>query len=113
MFCFFDSCSSYNHFLVLQSLRISKLGLIGFTGKKGVFTTAGGLKVVYLSGIELPDGSIIPQDHCFSEADIKSLVASVTNSGSKDFVGVDILLTSQWPKAVCTYGNAPVGLGLS
>lgn len=78
------------------------------TGRKGIFTTAGGLKVAYLSGIELEAGKNPVPDHCFSEADVKSLVSSVTNAGSKDFVGVDILLTSQWPKAVCTYGNAPV-----
>ncbi|XP_077969693.1 CWF19-like protein 1 isoform X1 [Styela clava] len=80
---------------------------ITYLGRKGVFTTSGGLKVVYLSGLESPSGSTPAPKHCFSEADIKSLVTSVTNAGSKNFVGVDLLLTSQWPKAVCTYGNAP------
>ncbi|XP_075459169.1 CWF19-like protein 1 isoform X4 [Ascaphus truei] len=43
--------------------------------------------------------------YCFTAKDIMSLKTSLTSNAK--FKGVDILLTSPWPKDVCNYGNAP------
>lgn len=65
-----------------------------YLGRKGVFTTASGLKIVYLSGKE---GEYADDCH-FSTDSINDLIAQVTSV--PDFRGVDILLTSQWPSGV-------------
>ncbi|KAM4747935.1 CWF19-like protein 1 [Rhinophrynus dorsalis] len=76
---------------------------ITYLGRKGLFTGASGLSIAYLSGIE--SSSEPAPAYCFTAKDVSSLKMSLT-SNSK-FKGVDILLTSHWPKDVWTYGNAP------
>lgn len=72
-------------------------------GRKGVFTGASGLQIAYVSGRE---GHQEPAPaHCFSPKDLSALVEPLVNS---KFKGVDILLTSQWPRGVWQYGNNPV-----
>ncbi|KAK0154510.1 CWF19-like protein 1 [Merluccius polli] len=43
--------------------------------------------------------------HCFTPKDLSALVAPLVNNSK--FRGVDILLTSQWPRGVWQYGNNP------
>lgn len=69
-----------------------------------MFTGASGLQIAYLGGIE--SSSDPAPAYCFTAKDITSLKMSLL-SNSK-FKGVDILLTSPWPKDVWNYGNPPV-----
>ncbi|XP_043926950.1 CWF19-like protein 1 isoform X1 [Protopterus annectens] len=77
---------------------------ITYLGRKGVFTGASGLQLAYLSGVESQQQPA--PAYCFTIKDVKSLMTPLV-SNSK-FRGVDILLTSQWPKGVWHYGNNPV-----
>lgn len=77
-----------------------------YLGKKGVFKTSSGLRVAYISGIESPSGSTPSPKHCFSQTDTKNLL-NLLKVDSSDYKGVDILLTSQWPKGVTNYANQP------
>ncbi|TNM91521.1 hypothetical protein fugu_019901 [Takifugu bimaculatus] len=43
--------------------------------------------------------------HCFTSEDLTALVVPLINNSK--FRGVDILLTSQWPRGVWQYGNNP------
>uniref|UniRef100_A0A182WWW8 Cwf19-like C-terminal domain-containing protein n=1 Tax=Anopheles quadriannulatus TaxID=34691 RepID=A0A182WWW8_ANOQN len=69
---------------------------LSYLGKRGVYTTSGGLKIAYLSGNAQETGS---NEWTYSKADAiavrDSCLASKANMG--DFRGIDILLTSQWP----------------
>ncbi|XP_001513071.2 CWF19-like protein 1 [Ornithorhynchus anatinus] len=76
---------------------------ITYLGRKGVFTGASGLQVAYLSGTE---SSAEPgPSYSFSAKDVTALKASLLSTSQ--FKGVDILLTSPWPKDVGNYGNSP------
>ncbi|KAK7896813.1 hypothetical protein WMY93_022138 [Mugilogobius chulae] len=76
---------------------------ITYLGRQGVFTGVSGLQIAYVSGREASQEPA--PSHCFTSKDLGSLVESLT-SNSK-FRGVDILLTSQWPKGVWHYGSIP------
>jgi len=78
-----------------------------YLGKKGLFIGASGLRIVYLSGSEAPSGSELCPKHCFSQDDVNALIISL-NATTKQYKGLDLLLTSTWPKGVTTHGNAPV-----
>uniref|UniRef100_A0A672NPX0 CWF19-like protein 1 n=1 Tax=Sinocyclocheilus grahami TaxID=75366 RepID=A0A672NPX0_SINGR len=73
-------------------------------GRRGIFTGASGLQIAYVSGREAQQEPA--PSHCFTSKDIIALAAPLL-SNSK-FRGVDILLTSQWPRGVWQYGNSPV-----
>lgn len=75
-------------------------------GHKGIFSGASGLKIAYLSGVE---SSVEPAAaHCFSAKDVSDLkMAWLSTSKCK---GVDILLTSPWPRGVETFGTSPVSV---
>uniref|UniRef100_A0A671MGQ4 CWF19-like protein 1 n=1 Tax=Sinocyclocheilus anshuiensis TaxID=1608454 RepID=A0A671MGQ4_9TELE len=77
---------------------------ITYLGRRGIFTGASGLQIAYVSGREAQHEPAL--SHCFTSKDITALVAPLL-SNSK-FRGVDILLTSQWPRGVWQYGNSPV-----
>ena len=68
---------------------------------------ASGLRIAYLSGCESPAASGSCPKHCFSQDDVNALIISL-NATSKQYKGVDLLLTSTWPKGVTAHGNAPV-----
>uniref|UniRef100_T1JGW9 Small ribosomal subunit protein uS17 n=1 Tax=Strigamia maritima TaxID=126957 RepID=T1JGW9_STRMM len=74
---------------------------IMYLGRKGVLTGPSKLKLMYLSGIE---GRKSSSNH-FTADDIKTLerLAEYENS----LKGVDILITSQWPKGVSKYVMPP------
>ncbi|KAK6487838.1 CWF19-like protein 1 [Huso huso] len=76
---------------------------ITYLGRKGVFTGASGLQIAYLSGREAQREPA--PAYCFSPKDVDSLTAPLVSSSK--FRGVDILLTSQWPRGVWQYGNNP------
>ncbi|XP_078697782.1 CWF19-like protein 1 [Branchiostoma floridae x Branchiostoma belcheri] len=75
---------------------------ITYLGRKGVFTGASGLQIVYLSGVE----GEAEEGCCFSKTDVTALCESLIN---KNFKGVDILLTSPWPRGVTNFGNSVEG----
>ncbi|KPP64614.1 CWF19-like protein 1-like [Scleropages formosus] len=76
---------------------------ITYLGRKGIFTGASGLQIAYISG---RGGHQEPAPaHCFTPKDVTSLVAPLVSNTK--FKGVDILLTSQWPRGVWQYGNNP------
>ncbi|XP_034529407.1 CWF19-like protein 1 [Notolabrus celidotus] len=76
---------------------------ITYLGRRGVFTGVSGLQIAYVSGQEAQQEPA--PAHCFTSKDLSALVAPLTSSSK--FRGVDILLTSQWPRGVWHYGNAP------
>ncbi|KAJ3612398.1 hypothetical protein NHX12_020674 [Muraenolepis orangiensis] len=76
---------------------------ITYLGRRGVFAGASGLQIAYVSGREALQEPA--PAHCFTPKDLSALVAPLV-SNSK-FRGVDILLTSQWPRGVWQYGNQP------
>ncbi|CAL1568360.1 unnamed protein product [Knipowitschia caucasica] len=76
---------------------------ITYLGRQGVFTGVSGLQIAYVSGREASQEPA--PSHCFTSKDLCSLVEPLTTNSK--FRGVDILLTSQWPKGVWTYGNTP------
>ena len=75
-------------------------------GQKGVYTGSTGLTLAYLSGKEgfssPGQGGLV---HFDSDA-AQALRAPLTSNTK--FCGVDVLLTSQWPKGVEKYGSPPV-----
>ncbi|XP_025025542.1 CWF19-like protein 1 isoform X2 [Python bivittatus] len=76
---------------------------ITYLGRKGVFCGASGLQIAYLSGVESTEDPALA--HCFSAKDVTDLKTSLQSISQ--FKGVDILLTSSWPKGVETFGNSP------
>ena len=74
------------------------------SGRRGVFTGVSGLQIAYVSGREAPQEPA--PAHCFTAKDLSALVAPLTSSSK--FRGVDILLTSQWPRGVWHFANNPV-----
>ncbi|XP_029453116.1 CWF19-like protein 1 isoform X2 [Rhinatrema bivittatum] len=76
---------------------------ITYLGRKGLFTGASGLQIAYLSGTEAQ--SEPAPAYSFTTKDTASLKSALASSSK--FKGVDILLTSPWPKDVWLYGNSP------
>ncbi|XP_042317504.1 CWF19-like protein 1 [Sceloporus undulatus] len=76
---------------------------ITYLGRKGIFSGASGLQIAYLSGTESRQEPA--PAHCFSAQDVADLKASLLSTSK--FRGVDILLTSPWPKGIETFGNDP------
>ena len=73
------------------------------SGEKGVYTGSTGLQAAYLSGVQ----GLTHTSTNFTAEDVQALQLPLV-SDSK-FKGVDILLTSQWPKGVEKYGSTVVG----
>lgn len=76
----------------------------GISGRRGLFTGVSGLQLAYVSGQEALHEPT--PAHCFTPEDLSTLVVPLVNNSK--FRGVDILLTSQWPRGVWRYGNNPV-----
>ncbi|XP_078276031.1 CWF19-like protein 1 isoform X1 [Rhinoraja longicauda] len=75
---------------------------ITYLGRKGVFTGASGLQIAYLSGTEARNEPA--PAFCFTAEVVATLKSSL--AASSKFKGVDLLLTSQWPRGVWQYGNS-------
>ncbi|XP_013396694.1 CWF19-like protein 1 isoform X2 [Lingula anatina] len=73
---------------------------ITYLGKKGVFSGSSGLQIAYLCGKE---GDESDASH-FSSEDLNSIRVPL-QTDSSNYKGVDILLTSQWPRGVEKYGS--------
>ncbi|XP_037093404.1 LOW QUALITY PROTEIN: CWF19-like protein 1 [Pollicipes pollicipes] len=67
-------------------------------GERGVFTSSGGASVAYLAP---PDGGEP------SQADVRALEQAVAASGA---AGLDLLLTTAWPRGVTRYAATPPGV---
>ncbi|XP_015281792.1 PREDICTED: CWF19-like protein 1, partial [Gekko japonicus] len=76
---------------------------ITYLGRKGVFSGASGLQIAYLSGVESLQEPA--PAHCFSSKDVADLRTSLLSTPK--FKGIDILLTSCWPRGVEKFGNSP------
>jgi len=78
-----------------------------YLGKQGSFTTNDGLKIAYLSGVQ-SDDPLTAKDHNYSLQNLQSLEGSLRWDDSR-YAGVDILLTSDWPKGISNKATkAPV-----
>lgn len=73
---------------------------IFYIGKRGIFSTSKGVKIAYISGIANKTES----EFTYTEKDITELF-DVCIRGNSAFRGVDILLTSQWPKSIIADTN--------
>ncbi|XP_066524255.1 CWF19-like protein 1 [Hoplias malabaricus] len=72
-------------------------------GRRGIFTGASGLQIAYVSGRESQQEP--SPAHCFTAKDLTALLTPLVSTSK--FKGVDILLTSQWPRGVWQFGNNP------
>lgn len=81
---------------------------VTYLGKKGLYTGSSGLQLAYLSGRE---SEIISDDTSFVGVDAATLTGPVKNDTK--FKGIDILITSQWPKGVEKYGTELEGFSSS
>ncbi|XP_044736646.1 CWF19-like protein 1 [Chrysoperla carnea] len=70
---------------------------ISYLGKRGLFSPSTGLKIAYLSGIQSDSDEY--EKFTFRKQDAMALKAACVRSQCS-FRGVDILLTSQWPKFI-------------
>lgn len=68
-----------------------------YLGKRGLYTASSGVKIAYLSGLEGPTSD---ETH-FDMGDVEQVRnACLSSNMASDFRGVDILMTSQWPKGI-------------
>lgn len=73
-------------------------------GKKGVLTGSSGLKLAYFSGVESSGEKSV--GHTFIKKEAIDFISPFVDEPG--FRGVDILLSSQWPKGVAKYAqNVP------
>ncbi|XP_046860261.1 CWF19-like protein 1 [Xenia sp. Carnegie-2017] len=71
-----------------------------YLGRSGILQCPNGLQVAYVSGLDCKKTS---KEGCFyKEEDMKQLYAKIEDT---NFKGVDMLLTTEWPKNVTQYGN--------
>ncbi|XP_010118350.1 PREDICTED: CWF19-like protein 1, partial [Chlamydotis macqueenii] len=75
---------------------------ITYLGHRGLYSGTSGLQIAYLSGTESQDEPA--PAYSFSAKDVAELKASLLST--PDFKGVDILLTSPWPRGVGTFANS-------
>lgn len=73
---------------------------VTYLGKSGLFTSTSGLTIAYLSG---RDGGEKDDFSHFSKSDAENFAKKI--SSTPKFSGVDVLLTSVWPKGVSLYGT--------
>ncbi|XP_064369601.1 CWF19-like protein 1 isoform X2 [Dromaius novaehollandiae] len=76
---------------------------ITYLGRRGIFSGTSGLQIAYLSGTESQDEPTAAYN--FSSKDVTELKTSLLSTPK--FKGVDILLTSPWPRDVGNFGNSP------
>ncbi|XP_025896473.1 CWF19-like protein 1 [Nothoprocta perdicaria] len=76
---------------------------ITYLGRRGVFSGTSGLQIAYLSGTEAQHEPALAS--AFTAKDAAELTASLLSAPG--FRGVDILLTSPWPRDVARFGNSP------
>ncbi|NXW10686.1 C19L1 protein, partial [Fregetta grallaria] len=79
---------------------------ITYLGRRGLYSGTSGLQIAYLSGTESQDEPA--PAYSFSAKDVAELKTSFLSTPS--FKGVDILLTSPWPRDVGAFGNSAVSV---
>uniref|UniRef100_A0A663DTU1 CWF19-like protein 1 n=1 Tax=Aquila chrysaetos chrysaetos TaxID=223781 RepID=A0A663DTU1_AQUCH len=75
---------------------------ITYLGRRGLYSGTSGLQIAYLSGTESQDEPA--PAYSFSAKDVAELKTSLLST--PNFKGVDILLTSPWPRDVGTFANS-------
>ncbi|XP_075615173.1 CWF19-like protein 1 isoform X1 [Balearica regulorum gibbericeps] len=75
---------------------------ITYLGRRGLYSGTSGLQIAYLSGTESQDEPA--PAYSFSAKDVTELKTSLLST--PNFKGVDILLTSPWPRDVGTFANS-------
>ncbi|NXS63908.1 C19L1 protein, partial [Brachypteracias leptosomus] len=76
---------------------------ITYLGRRGLYSGVSGLQIAYLSGTESQDEPA--PGYSFSAKDVVELKTSLLSTSN--FKGVDILLTSPWPRDVGAFANSP------
>ena len=76
-----------------------------YFGKQGCFTTKEGLRIAYVSGVQAED-SLTAKSHNYTTDSLNSLEANLRWDNPK-YTGVDILLTSDWPKGITNNLHQP------
>lgn len=84
------------------------LKIVLFLGRRGGYTFSSGLTIAYLGGLEKGSDNVSDPDVRFAPVDVDNVRLPFTSN--KDFKGIDVLLTSQWPLGVEKYGNNIVSL---
>ncbi|XP_062504190.1 CWF19-like protein 1 isoform X2 [Corticium candelabrum] len=86
-----------------------------YLGRRGVFTLTNGLQIAYLSGVcrnstdsKTDDGDRKISCH-YSASDVDYLLSLATG---KDYNGVDIFLSSEWPRNIWHYTTQPTGVDI-
>lgn len=75
---------------------------VTYLGRKGILKTKSGLQIAYLSGLEKSEA---PEEGChFIADDVMSLESQCQD---ESFKGLDILISSSWPKGVSNFANQP------
>lgn len=74
---------------------------VTYLGRRGLYTLSSGLKIAYVSGVEVPD-SDTESVWSFNAGDVKTVANAClsSNASTGEFRGIDILMTSQWPYGV-------------
>lgn len=72
-----------------------------YLGRRGLYTSSTGVKIAYVSGIEVADTEPTTEWN-FKIDDVKSVTNAclASNHTVGDYRGVDVLITSQWPDGV-------------
>lgn len=70
-----------------------------YLGRRGLYTVSTGLKIAYVSGIEASK-SETTSIYNFNVDDVKAVANACigSNNTTGEYRGIDILITSQWPK---------------
>jgi len=74
---------------------------ITFLGRKGIYAGTSGLQIAYVSGMQATAAK--KGSSSFQSDDIENMLKRPKSD--KDFAGIDILLTSVWPKDVTKHSN--------
>lgn len=75
---------------------------VTYLGRKGILKTKSGLQIAYLSGLEKSEA---PEEGChFTVDDVGSLESQCQD---ESFKGLDILISSCWPRGVSNFANQP------
>lgn len=73
---------------------------VNYLGKYGILSSSG-IKIAYISGVESMSSKA---DFTFSEKEAKAVrEAAYRNRAGSSFTGVDVLLTSEWPRDVAKW----------
>ncbi|XP_069960745.1 CWF19-like protein 1 isoform X2 [Cherax quadricarinatus] len=73
-----------------------------YLGPSGIYPCSSGLRIMYLSGMQADNNKKTASTFIFD--DITSLETQATSNPA-----IDILITSQWPNAVCNFAKKPDG----